>query len=127
MANTRRLTESDHIFPQGGSGSLESRAKEVISAVKTARGQSEAKFQEGKLSEPAKVRKETGSIYTAHKNSQRNFRFRERKIQSSATNDNPGREAEPRQILRNNGKEQPKAAKKGETFGKDKALAILMV
>ncbi|GJU44957.1 reverse transcriptase domain-containing protein [Tanacetum coccineum] len=27
----------------------------------------------------------------------------------------------------NNGKEQPKAVKKGETFGKDKALAILMV
>ncbi|GKA61197.1 hypothetical protein Tco_0760604 [Tanacetum coccineum] len=32
-----------------------------------------------------------------------------------------------KEIKQNNGKEQPKAAKKGETSGKDKALAILMV
>ncbi|GKB91250.1 hypothetical protein Tco_0963522 [Tanacetum coccineum] len=31
------------------------------------------------------------------------------------------------ELKQNSGKEQPKAAKKGETFGKDKALAILMV
>nr|GEV27582.1 reverse transcriptase domain-containing protein [Tanacetum cinerariifolium] len=31
------------------------------------------------------------------------------------------------ELKHNNGKEQPKAAKKGETYGKDKALAILMV
>ncbi|GJX83275.1 reverse transcriptase domain-containing protein [Tanacetum coccineum] len=32
-----------------------------------------------------------------------------------------------KELNQNNGKEQPKAAKKGETSGKDKALAILMV
>ncbi|GJR39446.1 reverse transcriptase domain-containing protein [Tanacetum coccineum] len=32
-----------------------------------------------------------------------------------------------KEIKQNNGKEQPKATKKGETSGKDKALAILMV
>ncbi|GJT38522.1 reverse transcriptase domain-containing protein [Tanacetum coccineum] len=32
-----------------------------------------------------------------------------------------------KELKQNNGKEQPKAAKKRETFGKDKALAILMV
>nr|GEU59889.1 reverse transcriptase domain-containing protein [Tanacetum cinerariifolium] len=32
-----------------------------------------------------------------------------------------------KELKQNNGKEQPKVAKKGETFGKDKALAILMV
>ncbi|GJZ90125.1 hypothetical protein Tco_0662052 [Tanacetum coccineum] len=32
-----------------------------------------------------------------------------------------------KELKQNNGKEQPKAAKKGETSGKDKALAILMV
>nr|GEX58529.1 reverse transcriptase domain-containing protein [Tanacetum cinerariifolium] len=53
---------SDHIFPQEGSSSFESRTKEVVFIMETARG-----------------------------------------------------------------KEQPKAAKKGETSGKDKALAILMV
>ncbi|GKD27795.1 hypothetical protein Tco_1234009 [Tanacetum coccineum] len=32
-----------------------------------------------------------------------------------------------KELKQNNGKEQPKVAKKGETFGKDKTLAILMV
>ncbi|GJU46676.1 hypothetical protein Tco_1203942 [Tanacetum coccineum] len=32
-----------------------------------------------------------------------------------------------KELKQNNGKEQPKVVKKGETFGKDKALAILMV
>ncbi|GKD66002.1 hypothetical protein Tco_1308110 [Tanacetum coccineum] len=32
-----------------------------------------------------------------------------------------------KEIKQNSGKEQSKATKKGETFGKDKALAILMV
>ncbi|GJU96093.1 hypothetical protein Tco_1320849 [Tanacetum coccineum] len=32
-----------------------------------------------------------------------------------------------KELKQNSGKEQPKAAKKGETFGKDKVLAILMV
>ncbi|GJU59598.1 reverse transcriptase domain-containing protein [Tanacetum coccineum] len=32
-----------------------------------------------------------------------------------------------KELKQNNGKEQPKVTKKGETFGKDKALAILMV
>ncbi|GKF59463.1 hypothetical protein Tco_0176249 [Tanacetum coccineum] len=32
-----------------------------------------------------------------------------------------------KELKQNSGKEQPKAAKKRETFGKDKALAILMV
>ncbi|GKF03404.1 hypothetical protein Tco_0030327, partial [Tanacetum coccineum] len=32
-----------------------------------------------------------------------------------------------KELKQNNGKEQPKAAKKEETFSKDKALAILMV
>nr|GEV91555.1 reverse transcriptase domain-containing protein [Tanacetum cinerariifolium] len=60
-----------------------------------------------------------------------------KEIQSSTTNDDSGREVESHQILKvvalnkrvqtNSGKEQPKATKKGETSGKDKALAILMV
>nr|GEV88099.1 reverse transcriptase domain-containing protein [Tanacetum cinerariifolium] len=70
-----------------------------------------------------KAGREAGSVRHPCKNSQRNFRFREMEIQSSTTNDDPGREAESHQIL----KEQPKAAKKGETSVKDKALAILMV
>ncbi|GJV06974.1 hypothetical protein Tco_1344630 [Tanacetum coccineum] len=32
-----------------------------------------------------------------------------------------------KELKQNNGKEQPKVTKKGETSGKDKALAILMV
>ncbi|GJU50396.1 hypothetical protein Tco_1219951 [Tanacetum coccineum] len=32
-----------------------------------------------------------------------------------------------KELKQNSGKEQPKSAKKGETFEKDKALAILMV
>ncbi|GJY77449.1 hypothetical protein Tco_0482565 [Tanacetum coccineum] len=32
-----------------------------------------------------------------------------------------------KELKQNSGKEQPKAAKKGETYRKDKALAILMV
>ncbi|GKA12905.1 hypothetical protein Tco_0692451 [Tanacetum coccineum] len=32
-----------------------------------------------------------------------------------------------KELKQNNGKEQPKVAKKGETSGKDKALAILMI
>ncbi|GKA43137.1 hypothetical protein Tco_0735861 [Tanacetum coccineum] len=32
-----------------------------------------------------------------------------------------------KELKQNNGKEQPKVAKKGETFGKEKALAILMI
>ncbi|GKB65992.1 hypothetical protein Tco_0927404 [Tanacetum coccineum] len=32
-----------------------------------------------------------------------------------------------KELKQNNGKEQPKTVKKGETAGKDKALAILMV
>ncbi|GKF67173.1 hypothetical protein Tco_0196852, partial [Tanacetum coccineum] len=32
-----------------------------------------------------------------------------------------------KELKQNNGKEQPKMAKKGETSGKDKALTILMV
>nr|GEV61690.1 reverse transcriptase domain-containing protein [Tanacetum cinerariifolium] len=89
---------------------------------------------------------------------------KKREIQSSATNDDSGREAKYtkfcefhgevghntdecmylkkqieemlkaeklshliKELKQNNGKEQPKMAKKGETFGKDKALAILIV
>ncbi|GJV20538.1 reverse transcriptase domain-containing protein [Tanacetum coccineum] len=91
------------------------------------------------------------------------FRNQQRKIQSSATNDNPvekrnankfcefhgevgyntdeflhlGIQIEEmlkagklshlvKEIKQNNGKEQPKVTKKGETIGKDKATAILM-
>ncbi|GJW27793.1 reverse transcriptase domain-containing protein [Tanacetum coccineum] len=64
------------------SGSLESRAEEVVPTVEATRGQSEAKFQERKFLELAKAGKEAGP---------------------------------------------PKATKKGETSGKDKALTILMV
>ncbi|GKD25608.1 hypothetical protein Tco_1231822, partial [Tanacetum coccineum] len=57
--------------------------------MEATRGQSEANFQKRKFLEPAKAGKEAGSIYAPHKNSQRNFRFRKRKIQSSATSENP--------------------------------------
>ncbi|GJU07690.1 reverse transcriptase domain-containing protein [Tanacetum coccineum] len=62
--------------------------------------QQEGNFQKRKLSEPAKAGKEAGSVYAPHKNSQRNFRPRKREIQSSATNEDSGREAESHQILR---------------------------
>ncbi|GJU54623.1 hypothetical protein Tco_1228337 [Tanacetum coccineum] len=74
--------------------------------------------------EPAKAGKEAGSVYPPHEDSQRNFGFRKCKIQSPAIDDDSGQKAKPCQNI---GKEQPKAAKKGETSGKDKALAILMV
>ncbi|GJX49464.1 reverse transcriptase domain-containing protein [Tanacetum coccineum] len=76
----QREGESTEDF--GGSGSLESQAEEVVSTMETARGQSEAKFQESRLSEPAKAKKEARSVYAPHKNSQRNFRFRQRKIKA---------------------------------------------
>nr|GEW47830.1 reverse transcriptase domain-containing protein [Tanacetum cinerariifolium] len=83
-----------------------------------------SKILRKRISEPAEAEKEAVSIHAPHKNSQRNFRFRKREIQSSTTNDDSGREGKSHQIF---GKEQPKAAKKVETSGKDKALAILMV
>nr|GEW95856.1 reverse transcriptase domain-containing protein [Tanacetum cinerariifolium] len=90
-------------------------------------------FQKKRFLEPTKVGKEARSLLTTHKNSQRNFRFRQRKIQSSATNDNLEEMLKARklsylikEIKQTNGKEQPKVTKKGETSGKDKALAILM-
>nr|GEV22580.1 hypothetical protein [Tanacetum cinerariifolium] len=42
-----------------------------------------------KFSKPTEAGKEAGSVHPPHKNSQRNFRFREREIQSFATNDAP--------------------------------------
>nr|GEX44470.1 reverse transcriptase domain-containing protein [Tanacetum cinerariifolium] len=54
-------------------------------------------------------------------------RHRKKKIQSSATNDDSGREAESHQVLRVPcGKKQPNTTKKRDTFRKDKALVILM-
>nr|GFD41594.1 hypothetical protein [Tanacetum cinerariifolium] len=52
----------------------------------------ESKTSKKEASQTNKVRK--GSKIASHysKNSQRSFRFRQRKIQSSATNDNPNRE-----------------------------------
>ncbi|GKE01474.1 hypothetical protein Tco_1389457 [Tanacetum coccineum] len=53
-----------------------------------------------RISEPAEAGKEARSNHAPHKNSERNFRFRKREIQSSATNDDSGREVKSHQILK---------------------------
>nr|GEV85522.1 reverse transcriptase domain-containing protein [Tanacetum cinerariifolium] len=83
----------------GGSGSLESRAKEIVSFMETTRGLPEENFQEMRIPEPVEAGKEARSIHAPHKNSQRNFRFRKREIQSSATNDDAGRETKSYRIF----------------------------
>ncbi|GJV12568.1 reverse transcriptase domain-containing protein [Tanacetum coccineum] len=51
-----------------------------------------------------------GQVHSPHKNTKRNFSFRQREIQASSANDNPG-----------------ESSKEGGTSGKDKPLAIPMV
>nr|GEY27972.1 reverse transcriptase domain-containing protein [Tanacetum cinerariifolium] len=68
--------------------------------AKTAREQSETKFQKRKLLEPTEAEKEARSVHDPHKNSQINFCFRKREVQSSAANDDSGREAKSRKIFR---------------------------
>ncbi|GJU67576.1 hypothetical protein Tco_1253835, partial [Tanacetum coccineum] len=50
----------------------------------------EAKLQEGRLLEPTKVRANAGHVNPPHKNTKRNSGFRQRKVQASSVNDNPG-------------------------------------
>ncbi|GJS23552.1 hypothetical protein Tco_0452184 [Tanacetum coccineum] len=121
--------------------------------METARSWIEAKLQEGRLPELTKAKAKVGQIHPPHKNTKRNYGFAQREVQASSANDNPGRKKKGhntdecmhlkkqieemlkagklshliKELKQNNGKEQPKAAKKRETFGKDKALAILMV
>ncbi|GJV01972.1 hypothetical protein Tco_0509741 [Tanacetum coccineum] len=93
--------------------------------------EAEAKFQQKRrLHEPTKIRTKTRQVHTAHKISKENLSFGKRKIQGSATNDNVSGKKQTITGFVNSmgsGKDQPKAAKKGEAFGKDIALAILMV
>ncbi|GJY52975.1 hypothetical protein Tco_0444639 [Tanacetum coccineum] len=62
----------------------------------------------------AQVGPEARQVFTPYKDPEGNFRFRKRKTQGSTTNE-----------LKQNDK--PKAPKKGETTGKERPLAILMV
>nr|GEW48958.1 hypothetical protein [Tanacetum cinerariifolium] len=135
--NSGRNDESNHIFSLG---------------------------EERKFLEPAKARKEAGSIHEPHKNSQRNFCFRKRKFKTPPPMTTPVEKRNHtkfcefhgevwhntdecmhlkkqikemlkagklshliKELKQNNRKEQSKTAKKGETQGKEKLLAILMV
>ncbi|GKF26461.1 hypothetical protein Tco_0082355, partial [Tanacetum coccineum] len=90
--------------------------------METARSQIEAKLQEGRLSEPTKAEAKAGQIHPPHKNTKRNPGFRQREVQASSANDNPGRKKKRQQILRvswgklkqSSGKDQAKAAKRGK-------------
>nr|GEW37951.1 reverse transcriptase domain-containing protein [Tanacetum cinerariifolium] len=81
------------------------------------RSRTEAKLQEGKLSEPTKAEAKAGHNHLPHKNTKRNSGFRQREVQTSSTNDN----------LAKQWKRPGKGSKKEETLGKEKPLAILMV
>ncbi|GJX90746.1 hypothetical protein Tco_0344072 [Tanacetum coccineum] len=59
--------------------------------METARSWTKAKLQEGWLPEPTKVRAKAGQVHPPHKNTKRNYGFRQRKVQASSANDNPGK------------------------------------
>ncbi|GKC42571.1 ATP-dependent DNA helicase PIF1, partial [Tanacetum coccineum] len=76
-----------------------------------------------------KGQKKTRHICPPHENTKRDPGSKQRKVQTSSSNDNTGRKAVAfdQRVEENNGKDQAKVAKKGEATGKDKPLAILMV
>ncbi|GJW75746.1 reverse transcriptase domain-containing protein [Tanacetum coccineum] len=93
-------------------------------------------LREGRLSKLAEARTKARQVHPSHKNTKRNFGFGQRKIQASSANDNPDRKRNASKFCEFHGEvelkqsnriDQAKAAKKGETLGKDKPLAILMV
>ncbi|GJT94273.1 reverse transcriptase domain-containing protein [Tanacetum coccineum] len=117
--------------------------------METARSWTKAKHQEGKLLEPTKNGAKARQIHSSNKDTQRNFGLGQRKVQTFSefhgevghTTDecmHLKRQIEEmlkagklshliKELKQNNGKDQTKAAKKGETPAKDKSLAILMV
>ncbi|GKA17153.1 reverse transcriptase domain-containing protein [Tanacetum coccineum] len=62
-------------------------------------GNQKQNFKKRRILELAEAEKEARSIHAPHKNPQRNFCFRKREFQSSATNDDSSREAKSHQIL----------------------------
>ncbi|GJR55740.1 reverse transcriptase domain-containing protein [Tanacetum coccineum] len=56
-----------------------------------ARRRTEAELQKGRLPEPTKARTKAGQVHPPHKNTKRDPSFRQRKVQASPTNNNPGR------------------------------------
>nr|GEU68496.1 reverse transcriptase domain-containing protein [Tanacetum cinerariifolium] len=68
--------------------------------METTRSRTEAKLQEGRLSESTNVIAKTGQIHPSHKNTKRNPSFGQRKVQASSSNDNPGRKEKRQKILR---------------------------
>nr|GEZ49397.1 reverse transcriptase domain-containing protein [Tanacetum cinerariifolium] len=59
--------------------------------METTRSRTEAKLQEGRLPKPTKVKTKARHIHSPHKNTKRDPCFRQRKVQASSVNDNPGR------------------------------------
>ncbi|GJT17120.1 reverse transcriptase domain-containing protein [Tanacetum coccineum] len=96
MDEMMRVTTS---FLRGEVAASNHEQKNSFPPWKQQEGNQKQNFTKGNLRNQQRAGKEAGSVYSPHKNSQRNFRFREREIQSSTTNDGPNREAESHQIL----------------------------
>ncbi|GJX33475.1 hypothetical protein Tco_0243330 [Tanacetum coccineum] len=93
-------------------------------------GNQKQNFKKGGFQNQQRPKKKQDQFMLLIKTPKEIFCFRKREIQSFATNDDSGREAELHQILcskQNSGKGTAKRLNKGETSGKDKALDILMV
>nr|GEX31259.1 hypothetical protein [Tanacetum cinerariifolium] len=112
-------------FLRGEVAASSHKQKKLFSSWKTIGSRTEAKLQEGRLPEPTKVGTKVGQVYPPHKDTKRNFCFKQRKVQTAPANDNPGRKKERTKTMQ---WERPgNDRKKEEALGKDKPLAILMV
>nr|GEU87230.1 reverse transcriptase domain-containing protein [Tanacetum cinerariifolium] len=60
--------------------------------METTRSRTEAKLQEGRIPEPTKAEVKARQIHPPYKNTKRNYGFRQREVQASPSNDNPGEE-----------------------------------
>ncbi|GJV00561.1 hypothetical protein Tco_1329831 [Tanacetum coccineum] len=64
--------------------------EEIFSIMETTRGQIEAELQKRRLPEPTKVRTKAGHVHPPHKNTKRDPGSRQRIVQASSVDDDPG-------------------------------------
>nr|GEU57883.1 reverse transcriptase domain-containing protein [Tanacetum cinerariifolium] len=112
---------------KGGDSSLQSRTEKAVSTLETG-NQTKAKLQKGKLLEGTKDGTKTRQIHPSYKNTKRTSCLRQGKFKSPPPMTTPVEKRNASKFCKFHGrKDQAKIAKKGETSGKDKLLAILMV
>nr|GEX40192.1 reverse transcriptase domain-containing protein [Tanacetum cinerariifolium] len=111
-----RSRETKFAFEKRHNKRASSRRTKALSESE-ARSRTEAKLQEGRLSKPTKAEAKAGQIHPPHKNTKRNHGFRQREVQASSANDNPGRKKKRNHILRVGNKAMEKTRRKRKKGG----------